>query len=63
MAFRILLLLLSIIIIFNLIICGASFATSTNIYKKYSKQLWILFGVFILLFALLYVVLPIIGNL
>lgn len=61
MALRIIFLLLSIIIIFNLIVSGASFVVNENLYKKYSKQLWVIFGVFVIIFAILYIVLPIIG--
>ena len=63
MPVRILFLLISLLIILNLIILGFGLILGINPYKKYAKELTIGFGVLILIFVTIYIVLPIAGLL
>ena len=58
---RILLLFLSLIVLVNLCILTCCYLTGENLYQKYGKQMLIVFGVFVLLVAALYVALALIG--
>ena len=58
---RILLLLLSLIVLVNLCILTCCYLTGENLYQKYGRQMLIVFGVFVLLVAALYVALALIG--
>ncbi len=61
MVIRVLLLLFSLIILVNLCIITAGFISGENLYKKYGKQILIIFGVFVLLVSAMYVALALIG--
>ncbi|MBE7706973.1 MAG: hypothetical protein E7Z91_07015 [Cyanobacteria bacterium SIG30] len=54
MVVRILLLLLSLIILVNLVILTICYLKGENLYKKYGKQMLIVFGSFILIVAAMY---------
>ena len=61
MPYRIIILLLSLLIILNLIIGALGLIMGVNPYKKYGRELTIGFGVLILIFVTIYIILPIIG--
>lgn len=61
MVIRILFLLFSLLILVNLCILTVCYITGTNLYEKYSKQILIISGVFVLLVAAIYVALSLIG--
>jgi len=63
MPIRILFLLLTLLVLLNLIIIALGFILEVNPYKKYSKQLTIGFGILILIFVSIYIILPIAGLL
>lgn len=56
MVIRILLLFLSLIVLVNLCIITACFITGENLYKKYGKQMLIVFGSFVFAVAVIYTV-------
>lgn len=61
MILRVLLLFLSFLIVVNLIIVTLCYVTNQNIYAKYSKEILIGFGVFVMLVTALYIALALIG--
>ncbi len=54
MIVRILLLFLSLIVLVNLCILTACFICGENLYKKYGKQMLIIFGSFVFAVAVIY---------
>ena len=61
MIIRILLLFLSLIVLVNLCIITCCFLTGQNLYKKYGKQMLVIFGSFVLIVAAMYVTVALIG--
>lgn len=61
MVIRVLLLFLSLIILVNLCIITLCYILGENLYRKYGKQMLILFGIFVFLVAALYIALALIG--
>jgi hypothetical protein len=61
MIIRILFLLLSFLVLVNLLIITMSYILNVNIYQKYGKQLFIIFGGFVLLVAAFFVAAALIG--
>ena len=58
---RVLLLFLSLIVFVNLCIITSCYITGENLYKKYGKQMLIIFCSFVLIVAALYVALALIA--
>ena len=56
MVIRILLLLLSLIVLINLCIITLCYIMGENLYKKYGKQMLIIFGAFVFFVAAFYTV-------
>lgn len=61
MVIRILMLFLSLIILVNLCIVALCNIMGENLYKKYGKQMLIIFSAFVFIVAALYVVVALIG--
>ena len=61
MVIRVLLLFLSLIILVNLCIITASGISGENLYKKYGKQMLIIFSAFVFIVAAMYVTLALVG--
>ena len=56
MVVRILLLFFSLLVLVNLCILTLCFITGENLYKKYGKQMLIVFGSFVFFVAVIYTV-------
>lgn len=63
MPVRILILLVALFALLNLIIIAFGLIMGVNPYKKYSKQLTVGFGILILVFVTIYIILPLSGLL
>ena len=61
MVIRILMLFLSMVILVNLCILALCNITGENLYKKYGKQMIIIFSAFVFVVAALYVVVALVG--
>lgn len=61
MVIRILMLLLSLVILVNLCILTCCYITGQNLYKKYSRQILLTSGVFVLIVAAMYTALALVG--
>lgn len=61
MVARVLLLFLSFVVLVNLFITTLCYMTGENLYKKYGRQMLIVFGIFVLLTGALYTALALIG--
>lgn len=57
MVIRVLFLFASLIVLVNLCIITLCYITGENLYKKYGKQMLIIFGAFVFIVAALYVAL------
>ncbi len=61
MVIRVLLLLLSLVIVVNLLIITAGYVTGQNLYKKYGRQILIIFCAFVFAVSAMYFALALIG--
>lgn len=61
MAFRVLLLFISLILIVNIVILVVSYICNVNIYEKYGKQILSSFGIIVLLIVAIYITISILG--
>ncbi len=61
MVIRVLFLFLSLIVLINLCILTLCYITGQNLYQKYGKQMLIIFGSFVFIVAVLYVVLALLA--
>ena len=61
MVIRCLYLFLSLIILVNLCIVTACYLTGENLYKKYEKQMLIIFGAFVFFVAVIYTVVALVA--